>query len=177
MSELAPPPEILSPLVHRLYAHWDERRAGRLGPGWRDIDPGALKPVLPYLAISVVLGPPFDLRYRLVGTAVAQAAGADFMGKRFREINVTTGFETWLGHYGRVVAEGRPFYARYCGDFGPDFLRHVDHGAFPLSETGRQVDGIVEVEDWSAIRGLHPGHIDLPVWRFEPLLLAAGARP
>jgi len=102
-----------------LYAHWEDTRAGRRAPGRRDIDPGTLKPALPYLAIAELLGPPFDLRYRLVGTAVAEAAGADYMGKRFREIAVTTGFEAWLGHYERVIAEARPFYARYRGDFGP----------------------------------------------------------
>jgi hypothetical protein len=177
VSDLAPPPEILSPLVHLVYAHWEEKRAGRLGPAWREIDPGALKPALPYLAISEVLGPPLDLRYRLVGTAMAQAAVADFMGKRFRELSITTGFEAWLRHYEHVVAERRPCYARYRGDFAPDLVRHVDHGAFPLSETGERVDGIIEVEDWSEIRGLYPGHIELPIWRFEPLCQLTGDRP
>jgi hypothetical protein len=162
-------------MVHGLYAHWEEKRAGRLAPRWRDIDPGAIRPLLPYISIADVIETPFDLIYRLVGTGVVEASGRDFTRRRFSELKVTTGFDSWLAHYSRVVREARPFYGRYRGDIAPDLARYVDHGAFPLSETGERVDGIVEIEDWSEIRGLNPGHIDLPIWRFEPLPAAASA--
>lgn len=171
MSDLFPPTLIRSPMVHDLYRHWEEKRAGRLAPRWRDIDPGAIRPLLPFISIADVIEGPFDLRYRLVGTGVVESTGWDFTGRRFSELRVTTGFQTWLGHYTQVVREARPFYGRYRGDIAPDLVRYVDHGAFPLSETGERADGILEIEDWSDVRGLNPGHIDLPIWRFEVLPL------
>jgi hypothetical protein len=156
-------------MVHHLYRHWEEKRTGGLAPRWRDIDPGAIRALLPFVSIADVIVDPFDLCYRLVGTGVAEAAGRDFTRRRFSELGVTTGFEAWRGHYSRVVLQARPFYGRYRGDIAPDFTRYVDHGAFPLSQTGERVDGVLEIEDWSEIRGLNPGHIDLPIWRFQPL--------
>ncbi len=169
MSDFAPPATIRSSMVRDLYLHWEEKRAGRTAPRWRDIDPGAIRALLPFVSIADVIEAPFDLNYRLVGTSVAESAGRDFTRRRFSELKVTTGFHAWLAHYGRVVDQARPFYGRYRGDIAPDLARYVDHAAFPLSETGERTDGILEIEDWSEIRGLNPGHIDLPIWRFEPL--------
>ena len=169
MSDLSPPAAICYTKVHGLYAHWEAMRAARLAPRWRDIDPGAIRPQLPFVSISDVIESPFDLRYRLVGTGVAEAAGRDFTGCRLSALKVTTGIEDWLAHYERVVRKAQPFYGRYRGDIAPDLARYADHGAFPLSETGERVDGILEIEDWSEIRGLNPSHIELPVWRFEAL--------
>jgi hypothetical protein len=68
------------------------------------------------------------------------------------------------------VVEGKsPHYGRYRGELGPDSLRFVDHGAFPLSHGGDKVDRIIEIEDWSGIRGVSLGKLDLPVWRFHLL--------
>jgi PAS domain len=169
VSDYIPPAAIRSTLVHGLYAHWEAKRAGRLGPRWREIDPGAIRPLLPFISMSDVIESPFDLRYRLVGTGVADAAGRDFTGSRLSALIVTTGFDSWLAHYMRVAHQARPFYGRYRGDIAPELARYADHGAFPLSETGERVDGILEIEDWSEIRGLNPSHIELPVWRFETL--------
>lgn len=134
-----------------------------------DIDPGDIKRLPPYIGISDVLREPFDLRFRLVGTGVVEAAGYDFTGRFFHEMSVTTGKELWRAHYARVVDETRPFYGRYRGDLGPDLMRYVDHGAFPLSIDGIIVDRIVEIEDWSEIRGASLATLELPIWHFAPL--------
>ena len=160
-------------MVHGLHAHWEAKRAGRLAPRRRDIDPGAIRPLLPFISISDVIESPFDLVYRLVGTGVAEASGRDFTRSRLSALIVTTGFDSWHAHYMRVVRQARPFYGRYRGDFAPDLARYADHGAFPLSATGERVEGILEIEDWSEIRGLNPGHIELPIWRFDPLPVLA----
>jgi hypothetical protein len=77
---------------------------------------------------------------------------------------------TWLRRPATtVVAQMRPAYGRYRGDLGPDMVRYVDHGVFPLSNDGVAVQRLIEIEDWSAVREATPGRIDLPVWRFEPL--------
>ena len=52
---------------------------------------------------------------------------------------------------------------------GPDIIRYVDHGAFPLSSDGIAVDRVIEIEDWSEMRGVGLVKLELPIWQFEPL--------
>jgi hypothetical protein len=168
MIDILPPAEIASPLVRDLFAYWQRKAAGRIGPRPREIEPGEIKRLLPYVAIADVLNEPFDLRYRLVGTAVVDAAGSDFTGLRFSELRVTTGRDAWLAHYKRVVGQKGAFFGRYR-EMGIDSARFVDHGAFPLSSDGTAVDRIIEVEDWGEIRGVSRGRHAAPIWRFELL--------
>jgi hypothetical protein len=169
MVSVSPPAEIASPFVREMFAYWQRRRAGRLAPHPRDIEPGDIKRLLPHLSISDVIAEPFDLRYRLVGTAVTENSGYDFTGRFLHDMPVTTGMNTWRAYYIRVVSEKRPLYGRYRGNLGPDLIRYVDHGAFPLSSDGATVDRIIEIEDWSDLRGVSLAKLDLPIWQFEPL--------
>jgi hypothetical protein len=169
VSLFAPPGEISSPMVRQMFAYWQGKCAGRMAPKPRDIEPGDLKRLLPFISISDVLNDPFDLRFRLVGTSVVEAVGYDFTGKRLNEMPVTTGLEHWLAHYQRVVEHKGPHYGRYRGELGPDSVRYVDHGAFPLSSQGENVDRIIEIEDWSGVPGVTLGKPDLPIWRFQAL--------
>ena len=169
MVQVLPPAEIVSPLVQELFGYWQSKSAGRLAPCPRDIDPGDIKRLLPYISISDVLHDPFDLRFRLVGTGVVEAAGYDFTGRFFHDMPITTGVERWRAHYARVIGEKRPFYGRYRGDLSPELVRYVDHGAFPLSSDGVAVDRIIEIEDWSDIHGVNLSKVELPIWQFEVL--------
>ncbi len=175
MAPLSPPAEISSPYVQEMLAYWQRKAAGRLAPPPRDIDPGEIKRLLPFISIADVLHEPFDLRFRLVGTAIVEATGYDFTGRSFREMPVTTGIDIWMAHYARVVNGKQPFYGRYRGDLGPELVRYVEHGAFPLSSDGSTVARIIEIEDWSEIRGVNLIKAEQPVWRFEPLPTATVA--
>jgi hypothetical protein len=165
----SPPSEITSPLVRAMFDYWQLKRAGRVAPRRPDIEPGDIRRLLPYLSIADVIEEPFDLRYRLVGSAVAEAAGYDFTGHFLRDMPVTTGIDCWAAHYRRVVIAKRPFYGRYRGDLWPDLIRYADHGAFPLSSDGVTIDRIIEIEDWSGFHGVSLAKVELPIWRFEPL--------
>ena len=169
----SPPSEIVSPLVREMFAYWQRKRAGEIAPRPRDIEPGEIKRLLPFISLSDVMREPFDLRFRLVGTGVVEACGYDFTGWRFRDLPVKTGMERWRAHYARVVNEKRPQFGRYRGDLGPDHRRYVDHGAFPLSDDGMQIIRIIEIEDWSEIRGA--SQLELPIWQFFPLAADGGA--
>jgi hypothetical protein len=169
MDSLAPPGEISSPMVHALFLYWQRKRAGRLAPMRADIEPGDIKRLLPFVCLSEVTKDPFDVRFRLVGTSLVEATGYDFTGRRLREMPLTTNEDVWIGHYKRIVSEQRPFYGRYRAEFGAELVRSVDHGAFPLSTDGTAIDRIIEVEDWSEIRGGGFSKPDHPRWRFEPL--------
>ncbi len=151
-----------------LYDYWEAKRAGRLAPGRAEIDPGEIKELLPYLLIGEFLSSPFDVRYRLVGTAVIEAYGHEFMGRNLRAMPVTTGLERWLAHYRNVMHQRHPLYGRYRGEIGPNFLRFVDYGVMPLSNDGIHVQNFVELEDWAEVRGISPGSYAQSTWSFEP---------
>ncbi len=72
--------EISSPNIHRLYDYWTAKRGLHHVPYRRDIDPADLKPLLPELTISEFETDPFRVRYRLVGTRVAEISGLDYTG-------------------------------------------------------------------------------------------------
>lgn len=169
VNSFTPPGEIASAMVRELFAYWQKKSAGRIAPKPRDIEPGDLKRLLPFIAISDVLHDPFTLRFRLVGTSIVEAVGYDFTGKRFDEMPITTGLEIWMAHYRRVVERKGPHYGRYRGELGPETVRYVDHGAFPLSSSGDSVDRIIEIEDWGGVHGVGLGKPDMPIWHFQPL--------
>jgi hypothetical protein len=169
MSPLAPPLDITSRLVRLLFSHWEQKRGTRFAPSWRDIDPGDIRPSLPYLSSADVLADPFDLRYRLVGSAVVNAAGYDFTGQTLRAMRVATGFDVWLAHY-RAVVDGKvPRFGMYRAHDGGELRYKVDHVCLPLSQDGLRVDRIMEIEDWSMIRDVSPTRMQMLVWRFDPL--------
>ena len=62
-----------------LYAYWDRLRGERTAPERRDIDPGAIRPLLADLFVAEVKGTPLDggrdLRIRLAGSRVEALFG------------------------------------------------------------------------------------------------------
>lgn len=60
----------------QLLTYWDKLRDGRLLPRRSEIDPGALKPLLPYISI-LELRAPDVMVYRLHGTALRDIMGMD----------------------------------------------------------------------------------------------------
>ncbi|MEA2782481.1 MAG: hypothetical protein QOK29_4025 [Rhodospirillaceae bacterium] len=153
-----------------LFDHWEAKRGGRLAPRWREIEPGDIKPVLPFISVADVFESPFDLRFRLVGTAIVEAAGYDFMGRNLRGMEVLdSDVEGWLKYYRRIVDEKRPLFGRYRVTADSEFLRIADHVALPLSDDGLTVNRIIEIEDWSVIRGVNLKRMENTAFRFEPL--------
>src|SRR5215468_7759400 len=61
--------------VAQLYEYWCGKRGARLMPARSDIDPGEIKPLLPYLLISELSDEPVRVRYRLAGARVVEAFG------------------------------------------------------------------------------------------------------
>jgi hypothetical protein len=70
-----------APVSHHLdlYRYWLLKRSSRPMPARSDLNPGDIPALLPYLLI--VGKPGGELRYRLIGTAVAQIMGYDATGK------------------------------------------------------------------------------------------------
>jgi hypothetical protein len=45
----------------------------------------------------------------------------------------------------------------------------ADHAALPLSDDGLTVNRIMEIEDWSVMRGINLKRMENTAWCFEPL--------
>jgi hypothetical protein len=64
----------------RLFDHWNAVRSGRRMPRRGDIDPAALRDVLPHIVMIDVEPNPLRFRYRLVGTYVTGISGRNITG-------------------------------------------------------------------------------------------------
>lgn len=102
-----------NPVLRRAYDYWLEKCDGRPFPDRADLDPAEIKDVLPHLSIVEVTGsdeqPRF--RYRLIGTAVAQAVGRDRTGRFADEALDRRQAEFLCGLWRDICASGCPVYA------------------------------------------------------------------
>jgi hypothetical protein len=78
--------QIRRPMLRRLYAYWDDRRAGREFPGRSDIDPLDMSFALGNISLVDVLHEPLRFRYRLHGSLIAERVGIDMTGRFVDEI-------------------------------------------------------------------------------------------
>jgi hypothetical protein len=90
-----------------LFAYWASLRRGVRLPTRRDLDPGAIKRLLPAVSLIDVLDER-DFRVRLAGTALYDVYGGETTGRRLAEVYNAAAAEYWRGELGQVVAAGRP---------------------------------------------------------------------
>ena len=119
-------------------------------PAWTDIDPAEITPLLPQLIVARYERNPFRVRYSLVGTWVAQYAGADFTGRYLDELDFPSEVDTDWGALHRILAnEGRPIFviARFRSESGLE--RDYETGMLPISDpTGKVVERCLAIEDF-----------------------------
>jgi hypothetical protein len=99
-------------LLAGLLSYWETARGTRPMPTKTDIDPVRLgAKLLPHvLLVELVAGG--RLRYRLCGTALIEAAGADITGKHVDELYPNPAYTGYIdGLYRRCIAERRPIYS------------------------------------------------------------------
>ena len=163
-----PPAGITSRLVLDFFAYWERIRARRTAPSWADVNPAAIKHLLPYLLVGEVQHEPFDLRYRLVGSEVVASYGYDPTWDSLRSTH-RAAEDIWFQLYRRVIDTGLPCFGQYSLPTGPGELARVDTGSFPLAKPGGAIDRVIEVEDWDMARGLKHRLVDPSAWRFQIL--------
>lgn len=136
-----------SRMVRAMHAWWLGQRGPSGIPDRRDLDPAALKHLLPNLFIAEVEPSPFRIRYRLVGTKAVQVIGFDITGRYLDELLVEPAIP-WMDYY-RIAFESRaPLLgsvaapARFGGIFTYEF------GLFPLTQGGAGVAQMAAIEDY-----------------------------
>lgn len=145
--------EISSPKIRRLFDYWTAKRGPHPMPYRRDIDPVELKSLLPELSISEFETDPFRVRYRLVGTRVAEIAGFNYTGFYLDEIDFGAGdHEDWMGQYAWIVENRTPIFGHSATPF-----RHgggeaeFEYTALPLTADGTTVFQCLELEDYGVL--------------------------
>jgi hypothetical protein len=129
-----------------LLDYWQDKRAGRFAPGRADIRPEELRPHLAHLILVDVIANGEDLKYRLIGTALTQAAQRDATGKLFTELyrDVHHELEPLLAVHRQVIAGRAPVFVR-ANIFWHSHASYRDCESvlLPLSNDGERVDMIL----------------------------------
>lgn len=144
--------DVTSRNIRLLAAYWEELRDGRRFPRKRGLDPGRMKPLLPYLILAEYQYSPLRIRYRLVGTEQARFIGMDYTGKWLDEIGWQSDYvNVWLRHVAEMVETGLPIFGRDTIVWTDDKLKEYEWAVFPLSEDGATVTHGIGIEDFSTI--------------------------
>lgn len=151
---------VSSAKVRQIHAHWEQVRGVRLMPARADIDPSAIKPLLPNIVIAEVFHDPLRVRYRLVGTAVVEHWRFDYTGKWLHEVDFGEP-QDWIAVYEVFVREKRPLFG-HSEILFEDNVRPPQRYEFcmlPLSADGATVTGMLSLEDYGALSALDRGRV------------------
>ncbi len=139
------PPELWHPKLHRIIAYWKDLHAGDRLPGRRDIDPSAIRDLLPGIWMLDVQRTPFRLRYRLVGTRMVEAIGREPTGQWVDEVHPhSASTEAFMVRYLRVVESRVPSRRRGTARlWSHNDYREIENVVLPLAADGVRVDTLL----------------------------------
>ena len=144
--------------VKVLYEYWNRVRAGRLFPTRADIDPAAVKPILPHLMMVEISQDPFRVLYRLVGTEIVRFAKFDFTNRFADELTFQDDQTSdWSIFYRRSVENRRPGFGVTSWTVEGGLTRWIEFLICPLSDDGVTINRCVAIEDYE---NLDPLQID-----------------
>ena len=123
-----------------LYDYWLSKRDGRIMPARRDMDPGELATLLPFLFIIEKAGGEF--RYRLIGTGLVQDMGRELTGKPYSSYAVGSSEANAAVQalHERVVSNAQPVFAPARRATGQGHIHNSSVLLLPLSDDGRNAN-------------------------------------
>jgi hypothetical protein len=132
-----------------LLRHWNEIRGGRVFPTRDEIDPAAIKPVLPHVMLTGIEYEPFRVFYRLVGTEIVRFARFDFTGCYADALHFQDDeAEDWTIYYRAVVDARKPGIGQMLWTVSGNLKRWMEFVICPLSTDGSVIDRCICVEDY-----------------------------
>jgi hypothetical protein len=142
-------PAMRSARCAALMGYWNTMRGDRLFPSRDDIDPGAIKRLLPHIMLTGIEYNPFRVFYRLVGTEIVRFAKFDFTGcyadaLQFQDTEGTD----WSVYYRAVVEARRPGIGLTHWTVAGDLERWIEFVICPLSSDGKTIDRCIAAEDY-----------------------------
>jgi len=139
--------DLTQPQTKAAYQFWLDKRAGRLMPSPKDINPAEIRSLLHFISIlEVVPGPPVDYLYRIDGEAVRSAIGFTRTGRRHSEFadRIGPAHSYNMDCFAAIRADAKPRCARLA-------LSHLSRSFYvleivylPFSEDGTTVHRIMQ---------------------------------
>lgn len=160
------------PVLAAIYAYWDAKRAGKLMPSRRDIDPVELGPLaLPHVILTetVVEDGRRRFRFRLAGTALKQALGLDITGHYIDAANPNKKYAAYIeGIYTKAMDAKRPVFASSTAMTTDASARRLTRRLIcPLSNDGSEVNMFLCGQTFQAF-GIGPLPTMTYADRFDP---------
>jgi hypothetical protein len=127
-------------ILRNLHQYWLDKKGTRIAPARRDIEPGELRELLPYLFLVDVELRPVRFRFRLVGTGIVEAFGIDATGRYVEDLDFSDRAPSVLAYYSAVVTTREP--SCHAVHFTRGGKRHLiyERIILPLSSDGMSVD-------------------------------------
>jgi hypothetical protein len=148
-------PELRSNRCIFLLNHWNKIRGGRPFPVRDEIDPVALKPVLPHIMLVGLEYDPFRVFYRLVGTEIVRFAKFDFTGCYADALHFQDDEGAdWTIYYRAVADARRPGVGQTVWTVSGTIKRWMEFVICPLSSDGRAIDRCIAIEDYEHTSGI-----------------------
>ncbi|TXH33140.1 MAG: PAS domain-containing protein [Rhodospirillaceae bacterium] len=148
MQEARSVADLNSAVLSGLDVYWRQQCAGRDMPRRADIDPIALKQILPRIILTRIEHTPLRILYTVVGTQCVTSAGFDYTGYYLDELDMSTEVGTdWPAVYRQIVNERRPVFGICDTALSNGQSRPYVAGLYPLSDEAGQISHVIAVED------------------------------
>ena len=149
------PPVLRSNRCATMLRYWTKLRGTRAFPSWAEIDPSALKSVLPHVIAVGIETDPFRVLYRLVGTEIVRFAKFDFTGHYADALSFQDdGEEDWTRFYREVVEARQPGAGLVYWTVEGSLRRWIEYVICPLSSDGETIDRCIALEDYEHLNTL-----------------------
>jgi hypothetical protein len=142
-------PPLRSKRCASLLKYWNALRGDRPFPSRDEIDPGAIKSVLPHIMLTGIEYNPFRVFYRLVGTEIVRFAKFEFTGfyADALQFQDTQGAD-WSIYYRAVIEARQPGLGLAHWTVSGELERWIEFIICPLSSDGRVIDRCIAAEDY-----------------------------
>ena len=142
-------PTLRSSRCAAFLAYWNTLRGDRPFPSRDEIEPGAIRNVLPHIMLTSIEYNPFRVYYRLVGTEIVRFAKFDFTGCYADALNFQDdpGSE-WAAFYRAVVEARQPGVGITHWTVSGNLQRWIEFVICPLSSDGQVIDRCIAAEDY-----------------------------
>lgn len=136
----------------RLFEYWQGELRDGVPPQRTEVDPSAIKDILPFVLLGDIEPDPFRVLFRLIGTAIAEFSRQDFSGRYLDELayDARDSIE-WRGCYEYV-------HDRHVGVVGDNVISFTDgrvatyeFAILPLARGGGPAGSFIAVEAYDGI--------------------------
>ena len=140
--------ELASDKVQALHAWWVAQRGEAGVPDRSAFDPTRFPRLLPNMIISEAVTEPFRIRYRLVGTKVADVLNIDLTGRYLDEVVDEATSTPWQDYFLEAYEARRPILGEVTEATLSGGKFTFEYGIFPVTAGGSAVRQFLCIEDY-----------------------------